>query len=588
MGSKPVWRFFITVTFVLILFHQVTLAQPKTRTVTLIHSSNFYGDVGPYNYYNDFIEAKGLVFYASYVNELRRTDRSVIVIDTGNFLYGTPFADHFLHRDDNPVLELLNMVKPDAIVPGTLELELGVDTLSKVLRKVQSKVLAANVRNLPSSVSYIVVDLGDNLKVGIVGVVPRYGKYTFEDEKRKVREAVDALRQKEKVSFVVLATSAGISVEPGGTKVLALSSPLTLGSELVRDFSRDVDVFLFGNQALTLALVRGGKTYSLPGAGGYGVNRIVLTAEHDGKSWKLKSSSVAQLLFTAVTPNEKLVSWLQTYESAVNLWLEQPVLKASAAVPFHKYMAILDDNVATEAITKVLMRATGAKLGFWGIYNQHFNGLEQGDVTRRDIYKMVGPVVGLKVVAMRGRELQSILEREGQLVDYASGKIKLSSKLISSPWLITLLEGAKYAYVANTEKVVWEEPDFRPEAEYLVVTPAVRVQGELIPSSGRIVSEIERPIVNIFLDNFRSVYPDGTFPALPDNNRTTALELKHTVQAGESLRTLVNRLGLTLDHILRHNPQIKDPNIIRPGWVITYYKKYLELVPPFQEFFTYE
>ena len=42
----------------------------------------------------------------------------------------------------------------------------------------------------------------------------------------------------------------------------------------------------------------------------------------------------------------------------------------------------------------------------------------------------------------------------------------------------------------------------------------------------------------------------------------------YTVVAGDTLTRIAHRYHTTVNTIVRLNPQITDPNLIRPGWVL--------------------
>ena len=71
--------------------------------------------------------------------------------------------------------------------------------------------------------------------------------------------------------------------------------------------------------------------------------------------------------------------------------------------------------------------------------------------------------------------------------------------------------------------------------------------------------------VNVIYEGQRMVVPSGSgVPSTPP----TASGQAYTVQQGDTLRKIANRLNTTVDAILKVNPQIVNPNLIYVGQVI--------------------
>ena len=111
----------------IVLFYIFALGAGPSATeadVVILHSSNVYGNVVPYNYFTESFEAKGLIPIYSYVQELKSNNENLVLIDTGNLTYGSPFGDYYIDKPDNPVMTLFNQIVYDVFVPGTFELSL--------------------------------------------------------------------------------------------------------------------------------------------------------------------------------------------------------------------------------------------------------------------------------------------------------------------------------------------------------------------------------------------------------------------------------------------------------------------------------
>ena len=134
--------------------------------------------------------------------------------------------------------------------------------------------------------------------------------------------------------------------------------------------------------------------------------------------------------------------------------------------------------------------------------------------------------------------------------------------LIIIIWVASLYVGARnerddlLAQVTELESLRNQNNQLRDE--YLS-------QGQNLINSQARVRFLEGVFTEIGID------PDDPFPA-PDNGATGPVT--HTIRSGESLDSIArqhfgNSYPETINHIVRTNPQITNPNVIQVGWEIT-------------------
>ncbi|MFN3692414.1 MAG: peptidoglycan-binding protein, partial [Fervidobacterium sp.] len=270
--------------------------------VTIIHTSNIYGTVFPYNYFTDYYENMGLAVIYNYINSLRKTNSNILVIDTGNMFYGSPYGDFSVENDNEPVAEAFKMIGYDAFVPGTFELNLGKKFLSSIPKKINTPVLASNISDLPNIKSYVIKKLPNGIKVGIIGVTPNVGDFKFRDLISSVKESINEVK-KQGVNLIVVAASGGLTKDPISNQTFTMKSNLNIGDVLVKEFSKDVDVFLFGNLPIAYSSQKLNKVYSLLGNSGKSVNKIEITFEKVKNSTKLTNSKIQNVSMKTINPS---------------------------------------------------------------------------------------------------------------------------------------------------------------------------------------------------------------------------------------------------------------------------------------------
>lgn len=555
--------------------------------VTIIHTSNLYGNVFPYDYFRDSYEPKGLSVIDAYVKNLRKSNENVLVIDTGNLLYGSPFGDFSRTLGNQPVVEAFNSVGYDVFVPGSFELNFEKGELIKAIQNLKVTTLGANLNNIPNLQSYVVRQLKNGVKVGIVGVIVPCGNYNFADIISSTKKAITNAKNNG-ANIIVLATSGGITKDPLSGKQLALESTLNIGDVLIKEFSKDVDVFLFGNQAFVYSSAKSNKVYSLSGSEGKGVNKVTISVEKTGNIWKIKSAKIEYLNLSKVVPAEDFLKKFEKYENAFENWLNEGIFSSAMTVGFNKYMALIEDNVMLELVNKSIIEYTKSSVGIWNVFNPTYLGIAEGEFTRRNLYALVGKTTTVKLVKMTGKDIKKIINLSLQNMEYENSKIKFDEKLVSSPWLYDIFENLNYEIVVNERKIKnisYAGKNLEDNDLVIVSIPSVRTYGKDPILFGTVIKDFEVPVQYVVLNTLEKVLNGKVINVTEDSNRSTLVKLEYTVGAGDTLRRLSYRLAVSEEELLFENKFIKDPNLLRPGWRLTYYKRYLDLIPPLKEFF---
>ncbi|MGQ9856306.1 MAG: 5'-nucleotidase C-terminal domain-containing protein [Fervidobacterium sp.] len=582
------WKILLVSLFILV---SAFVAAQSNANVTIVHTSNIYGNVLPYNYFNDTFEPKGLTYIYSYVTSKRAENRNFVLIDTGNILYGSPFGDYFVEKDiaENRVLELINKTGYDVLIPGTFELSLGKEYLNQYVKQFNGFVLATNlVGEIDGIKNYYVKVLPNGIKIAIFGVVPPYGEYKYSDYIANLRERIDRVKKEVAPDAIVLATSGGISYDPVKGSKIALQSNLNIGDTLVKNFSKDVNVFLFGNQAFIYTGKNQNMVYSLPGNDGLSVNEINLEFTKDGTKWKLNNVSIKNVKMADIKVNEDIISWAQKFETEVEKWLSENLFASAVTIGFNKYMAILEDSLITELVNKSIIEYTKAQIGIWNVFNPNFKGIVEGNVTRKDLYGLVGKTTSVKVLRLSGREVKEIIKSSLQYLSFEDSKVLFSRTVVNNPWFYDLIEGINYKVVLNNgtiREIMFLGKPLEDSDTLIMSVPAVRTYGQYPLLKGKVIDDIEVPVQKILFSTIGNLLSDGVIANEEDKNRESLVLLTYIVQAGDTFRQVAYRLGVSEEELLKLNPIIKDPNLIRPGWKFIYYKKYLDLIPPLKELF---
>ena len=153
----------------LLFFVFICLAGPAEAdqiTIRILHVNDFHGFAEPYQPIGSNKMLGGAAYLATRVNELR-AEKPSLLLAAGDMIQGNIWAN--LTRGES-VIELMNMMRFDAIVVGNHEFDFGQDVLKKRIAEARFTVLGANVKGLGALNPYVIKEI-EGVRVAIIGVV---------------------------------------------------------------------------------------------------------------------------------------------------------------------------------------------------------------------------------------------------------------------------------------------------------------------------------------------------------------------------------------------------------------------------------
>jgi len=153
------------------------------------------------------------------INQIRSTEKNVILVDAGDYSQGTPYFNFFNGRVE---VDAMNRMKYDAITLGNHEFDNGIDTLAVVLKKAQFPILSSNYKLDKTPLSnlvkpYLILERG-GLRIGILAldVNPKsliiennYNGLIYEDPTEKAKGISTLLKKKEKCDVIICLSHLG-------------------------------------------------------------------------------------------------------------------------------------------------------------------------------------------------------------------------------------------------------------------------------------------------------------------------------------------------------------------------------------------
>ena len=134
--------------------------------LTILHTNDTHSQVEP--------KANGKGGYArrmGLINEERKADQYLLLVDAGDFCQGTPYFNFYPGRVE---LNAMNRMRYDAATLGNHEFDNGLDTLAAVLQTANFPVVCANYDFTGTALEQVIkpftIIRKGNLKIGIFGL----------------------------------------------------------------------------------------------------------------------------------------------------------------------------------------------------------------------------------------------------------------------------------------------------------------------------------------------------------------------------------------------------------------------------------
>ena len=113
-------------------------------TVTVLQTSDLHGMVNPFDYASNAQTQSSLAHVASIVENERKTDPDLLLIDTGDSLQAN-YIQEFRNDVPNPMIAALNYLQYDAWVLGNHEFNYEFISLEKAISEIEGVTMAGNI-----------------------------------------------------------------------------------------------------------------------------------------------------------------------------------------------------------------------------------------------------------------------------------------------------------------------------------------------------------------------------------------------------------------------------------------------------------
>ncbi|RQO32676.1 metallophosphatase [Taibaiella sp. KBW10] len=222
------------------------LAQ-QDITITILHTNDTHSRLDPFPADDrNFPGQGGIVARATAIEQIRKEQHHVLLLDAGDIFQGTPYFNEY---KGEPEIKAMSMMGYDASTMGNHDFDIGLEEFMAQMGKANFPFLVANYNFnktiLEGKIKPYKVFKKGPVKIGVFGLgiqlhglVPQenYGKIWYNDPIKTALEITEKLKKKEGCDMVICLSHLGYSYE--GKKV----SDRVIAAE-----TQDIDLIIGGH-----------------------------------------------------------------------------------------------------------------------------------------------------------------------------------------------------------------------------------------------------------------------------------------------------------------------------------------------------
>lgn len=586
----------VILSFVLVLGIMIVPSSAfaaETQKLTIVHVNDVHGRL-------KFDEGQKEIGYGrlkTIVDELKEDNQNVLLLNAGDTFHGV--VDVNL-TDGKAMVDLMNEVGFDAMVPGNHDFNYGYERLLELKDLAKFPIVGANILKDKDNTSdfdpYTIKEMENGLKVGIFGLTTEETKFKSHPDNTKginfgkpVEIAKDVVKklQEEKVDVIV----ALIHMGNEGTT-------LTTSNEIAENV-KGIDIIVDGHSHEIEDKVVGDAL--LVQTGNYTNNIGVVDIEvEDGKIINKEGKLISFDEAKDIVPDPKVEEEINKIDEVNAPKLAEVVGKSKVDLDGERANARTGETNLGNLITDAMRKSTGADIAFTNGGGIRAS-ISAGDMTFGDIITSFPFTNTLAVIEVTGEELTQALEHGVDLYPEQAGHFPHVSgmsykfdagKPVGERIVEVLVDGKPleadktYKLVTNDfmaaggdDYTMFEGKTFIAEGGLFsdVLIDYVKELGEVAPTvEGRIIATVPAEVEEPAQTPEPEPTPEPTTEPTPEPEPITepAPEpvpepevRKYVVESGDVLWKIARQFDTTWEKLAEFN-SIKNPHLIFPGQVI--------------------
>ena len=200
----------------------ILFSKDRTTELTILHTNDTHSHIFPVNNgkYKGF---GGMAQRAQLINDIRKDNRNVLLLDAGDIFQGTPYFNFFGGEVE---YKLMSRMKYDAVTLGNHDFDNGIEGLNKQLKHASFDLINSNYdfnnTVLKNKIKKYRVFVKDNIRIGVFGLgieleglVPKklYDGIVYKNPIRNANYYSALLKDKEKCNLVVCLSHLGLKYD---------------------------------------------------------------------------------------------------------------------------------------------------------------------------------------------------------------------------------------------------------------------------------------------------------------------------------------------------------------------------------------
>lgn len=158
--------------YIVTLFFALSLSAFSQKELVILHTNDTHSRIEPLPE-NDrsFPDQGGVIRRASYIDQVRKENKNVLLFDAGDFLQGTPYFNLFKGEVE---VKAMNLMGYDAVTLGNHEFDYGLEVLEQVARLAKFPIVSSNYdfseTHLDGLIKPYVILRRGGVKIGVIGI----------------------------------------------------------------------------------------------------------------------------------------------------------------------------------------------------------------------------------------------------------------------------------------------------------------------------------------------------------------------------------------------------------------------------------
>src|SRR5882672_1915764 len=439
LKRKTLFLTFTAVLAALLLSLPLAGSSSSTRIhIVILGTTDLHGNLFPVDYYTDKPDNRGLAKIATVVKEVRKENKNVLLIDSGDTIQGTPL-EYYHNKKNNqppdPMMLAMNALDYDCMTVGNHEYNFGLQVLEKARDEAKFPWLSANTYNKGTNQThytpYIVKEIA-GVRIGVLGLTtpgipnwenaPNYAGLDFREPLSEAKKWVPVLRGKERADVVVIAMHMGLEEDLRTGEINPGQVPNENQAVAIARQVPGVDIIFMGHTHRDVpSLVINDVQLLQANYWGRHLARVDLYMENAGPRWRVFARAARTIPMEAsVAPDQDLLKLGAPYDRETQAWLSRPIGYSAAELTAAE--ARFRDTAILDLIQRVQLEAGKADVSMAAVFNPDAR-IAKGPVTVRDIAGLYVYENTLVVLEVTGQQLKDALEHSAKYFrPYEPGK----------------------------------------------------------------------------------------------------------------------------------------------------------------------